>query len=273
MHRAVSTRRLILALIAVVSVVFTQFLLLAWVDFTGSVPDCDAVTQIEVPLKVCLEMSEYNLGFQDQVKLLPTGSYPFASQLLSVIIQTLGLRELVSSNIYHSLWICLFPLAFLLVQSRFGGMHNLLILLCFFQFPVTQLVMKSCSLHSLNIFFGFAGILLLIRYQKNPSFLHGALSLLFLSLSIAIKHLGLIQYLCISTSILLLCQKKMLYRNVSILLLSLSIGLANYPWSAFLNYFSDTLKHNPTFGNWQPVSIALLALPLFLPVFFRLRAI
>lgn len=248
------------------------FGLVFWAEQVGALPDRDSIGQLYHPALAALQMLQQELEMQGIYELIPMGSYPYGPQILASMAHWLGLNEIIQNQFFAITLLAVVPCVILLSLETKGFYHKVLFLLCFWFFPITQICIKGCSLHSFNILYALCALLLLRRFQINPSYLLAVLSISFLALSISLKHLGFVQFLTLFLALSICSRDALLQSNLLILFLAFLLGSLSYPAESYSTYLFDTLTHNDSITPWfyalaVPVGLVCIFAPFFLRKF------
>lgn len=246
------------------------FGLVFWAEQVGALPDRDSMGQLYHPALAALQMLQQELKMQGIYELIPMGSYPYGPQILASMAHCLGLNEIIQNQFFAITLLAVVPCVILLSLETKGFYHKVLFLLCFWFFPITQICIKGCSLHSFNILYALCALLLLRRFQINPSYLLAALSIGFLALSISLKHLGFVQFFSLFLALFICSKDALLKSNLFILFLAFLLGSFSYPAQSYSTYLFDTLTHNDSITPWfYTLAVPLGLVCIFAPFFLR----
>jgi|GEM_PF-1580256 len=246
------------------------FGLVFWAEQVGALPDRDSMGQLYHPALAALQMLQQELRMQGIYELIPMGSYPYGPQILASMGHWLGLNEIIQNQFFAITLLAVVPCVILLSLETKGFYHKVLFLLCFWFFPITQICIKGCSLHSFNILYALCALLLLRRFQINPSYLLAALSIGCLALSISLKHLGFVQFFSLFLALFICSKDALLKSNLFILFLAFLFGSLSYPAQSYSTYLFDTLTHNDSITPWfYTLAVPLGLVCIFAPFFLR----
>lgn len=241
--------------------------LMSWIQWVEPFPDRDSINQFYYPLRNYLFASvqlENNFAF---LKELASSEYPRGLMFLGWVLSSAGLQSLILSHPWLlQIFLCLpfFVIALLCVEKR-GARYGILLPVLLFFFPPLHLHWKNYSLHSFCLFYFLAAVLLMRRFEEEGE--HPANYLIpgiFFWVSIVMKHLGLVLFLCYALSEwvyrLLRAQN---VRNFLVFCFSLVL-LASplYPVTGLQEYFFHSLRHNMDLSPIQFLSVFSLALSL-----------
>lgn len=239
---------------------FEMVYLLWWESATLAVFDVDAPEQWLFATNQAIAMFQNQHGLVDIYTSLDFGSYPkgFAIYLLALL--QIGFVGLIASS---KIWLA-FPLLLLLNSLLLFDCKRscLSFALLVFFFPITQLMLRSMSLHSLLVLVQTCSFLALYKAKLYRANWLGYFGLTLLIAGASFKHLGLLH--------LLLALPFLCTGIVSWLFQTIAIGLLVYIFYGF-EYVSITLDHNPWLSeHFLALStIALCCFPAFLKLLNR----
>jgi len=218
---------------------FEMAYLLWWESVTLAVFDVDAPEQWLFATNQAIELFKNHHSLADIYSSLDFGAYPkgYAIYLLSML--QIGFAGLLTSS---KLWLG-FPLLLLLNSLLLFDCRRscLSFALLVFFFPITQLMLRSMSLHSLLILVQTCSFLALYKAKLYRANWLGYFGLTLLFIGASFKHLGLLHLLL---AIPFLCSD-----IFSWLFQSIATGILIYFFYGF-EYISITLDHNPWLNDY-----------------------
>lgn len=238
---------------------------LIWARSAQGLPDVDAIKQVLNPVQLALSMIHHGWDFTKIQNYLPVGSYPPSANLLAQVIYGMGVHELPDNRAYFLSLFYTLPLVILWPRFTRNWKHACWSIVLFFSFPVSLLCLRSLSWHSFNTVYALLGSLLFLRWLEKEKGTDLLLSLLFWTVAVALKHLGILHLLSFLFA-LYLCSNSKTVTKYFLLMIPLIAGCSFYLLNpAFYAYIDATLLHNPEikFLQWLLIPASLLAL-LFL---------
>ncbi len=210
-------------------------------------PDRDSISQFYFPFLNYLRASlEIGNDFWYLRNLVPV-EYPCGILLIPALISMLGMQEIFLGFPWLVTVFLLLPLSAIACLVPFPEKRRFLFILAIFFFPITQIAFKNFNIHSFNVLYSLSGALLYCSYKES-----GRRDVLFAALfclwfSCAIKHLGIIFFLCAWISILLWLVHSRRSFKAELLggVLILAASLPFYPIKGFSSYTAGILRHNP----------------------------
>lgn len=251
---------------------FVHFL---WIYLIQPFPENDSVFSFYYPILNYLKASSLiGNDFSYITQYTHRGDYPLGSALLSYCLVMLSLDQVVLDYPYILsflivICICIIPL-FFKHQNRW------LLSLLIFTNPISMICMRALSPHGFIVFLAILSIFFLKNYlcQKNKNLNLFAFTL-FNIISISLKHLGLIYFLCIvfAYAVFSSMNRQRDLKLISSLFISFFIGLSFYPLHGFQSYLTHLLEYK-SYTNIKVVltAIGLMSLCSIMFYFFSLKS-
>jgi len=233
-----------------------------WARFAQGLPDVDALKQVLNPVQLALGMIHQGWDFTKIQNYLPVGSYPPAANLFAHVIYELGVHELHDNRIYFLSLFYTLPLVILWPRFTRTWKHACWSIVLLFSFPVLLLCFRSLSWHSFNTVYALLGTLLFLRWLEQEKRIDLFLSLLFWTMAVALKHLGILHLLSLLFA-LYLCSNSKTITRYFLLTIPLIAGCSFYLLNpSFYEYIDSTLLHNPQIRVLQWILIPAVFLAI-----------
>ncbi|MCO4783544.1 MAG: hypothetical protein KC646_14550 [Candidatus Cloacimonetes bacterium] len=217
-----------------------------WIHYVGAFPSENGHYNFYAPMGSYLYLSEMLPDHGTLMTLFPD-KFPHGIGIFLYIIWKLGLSTLFTSNP----WIIFIPVLILIGAISWMAEPSLKGKLCFlcglYFFPISQITLKSFSIHCIIIYLFMFAILIYHSNDIKNLGVKYAVFTLAVFLCMTLKHLGIVLVFCYAM-VQLLCfrsnnQAKLLVGYIGILLI---ISVPFYLNSNNASYsFSELALHNP----------------------------
>jgi len=219
----------------------------AWVQVVGPFPDRDSVHQLYFPFLNSLVLGE-EISFNPLfLKAALMEAYPWGLALLSSLLSALGLSQMFLNQPWFLPALFVVPIVLIPMVLAKDLSTRFLIFTGIWFFPVTQIALRSFSLHGLITALAISGLICFFYWMKTKSRPSLGVALCLLCYGASLKHLG--AFIGVNLIFVFLIWKflrrESLLKPLLYSLILIALVLVFYPMQGITVYSRVAFSHNP----------------------------